>query len=255
MSRASTGPEQTGILEERFTLRSQGLALAVFAARPADRTGRLPVVQLHHGGGGPGPLYEDLAVLLAERGFVGIAMVHRGYPGSAGRMEYGKGEVLDIGSLSQELGRRTYADPDRMGIVGYSRGAHSALLALERYDFFRAGVLWSAPVDMLRHVRLHPWIAEMIGGAPEEVPEEYAARSPLARAGEIDCPLLILHGEDDDVVPPEHSLLLATALEEHGKPFELELFPGEGHVWSPSGFATVWSRTVAFLERHLGAAP
>ncbi|MEW6487786.1 MAG: prolyl oligopeptidase family serine peptidase [Thermodesulfobacteriota bacterium] len=244
-------PRPSKVLEERLTLHSEGLRLAVFAARPADRAGRLPAVEIHHGGGGYDTFYEDLAILLAERGFVGVAMAHRGNPGSEGRTEYGRGEVADIGHLSEELCRRADVDPGRLGIVGYSRGAHSALLALERFDFFRAAVLWSPPVEMERHVRLHPWIAQLIGATPEEAPEQYALRSPLPRAGEIRCPLLILHGEEDDVVPPEHSLLLARELERTHRPFELELLPGEGHTWSAAGFAAVWGRTVSFLEHHL----
>lgn len=243
------------VRQERFVLRSDGLRLQVFVAIPRESARTLPSVQINHGGGGFDPLYEQMAVALAQRGFVGVAMVHRGYPGSDGHMEYGKGEIVDIGNLCAELCGRPYVDPDRLGILGYSRGAHAALLAIERHDCFRAGVLWSAPVDMARHVRVHPWIEHMIGGTPEQVPEEYACRSPLASVDRIHCPLLILHGEQDDVVPVEHARLLAGALEERGKPFELGLLPGEGHTWTPSGLRTVWSRTVAFLERHLSVEP
>jgi dipeptidyl aminopeptidase/acylaminoacyl peptidase len=95
----------------------------------------------------------------------------------------------------------------------------------------------------------------MIGGTPEEVPEEYACRSPLGGVDRISCPVLILHGEQDDVVPVVHARLLAGALEDLGKPCELGLLPEEGHSWSTPGLRTVWSRTVAYLERHLMAEP
>lgn len=244
-----------GIRQERFVLCSEGLGLQVFVATPQEGSVLLPTVQIHHGGGGFDPLYEQMAVSLAQRGFVGVAMVHRGYPGSEGHMEYGKGEIVDIGNLCDELRSRPYVDPERLGILGYSRGAHAALLALGRYDGFRAGVLWSAPVDMERHVRVHPWIQQIVGGTPEEVPEEYAYRSPLGSVDRIPCPVLILHGEEDEVVPVEHARLLAQALEARNKPFELGILPGEGHIWSTSGLRTVWRRTVAFLEQYLAAKP
>ena len=237
--------------QERFVLRSSGLELQVFVAIPPSSARPLPSVQIHHGGGGFEPLYEQMATALAQRGLVGIAMVHRGFPGSDGHMEYGKGEIVDIGNLADEMRDRCYIDPDRMGILGYSRGAHSTLLALECHDCFRAGVVWSAPVDMARHVRVHPWIQQIIGGTPAEVPEEYACRSPLGSVERIQCPVLILHGEQDDVVPVEHARLLAGALEARGKPFELEILPEEGHIWSTPGLRTVWGRTLAFLEQRL----
>ena len=87
------------------------------------------------------------------------------------------------------------------------------------------------------------------------MPEEYACRSPLESVERISCPVLLLHGEEDDVVPVEHARLLAQALEARNKPFELGILPGEGHIWSTSGLRTVWRRTVAFLEQHLAAKP
>jgi hypothetical protein len=54
-----------------------------------------------------------------------------------------------------------------------------ALLAIEKYDYFKAGALWSTPVDMVDHVQVNPWIAEIIGGSPQEIPEAYRCRSSI----------------------------------------------------------------------------
>ena len=241
---------EEGIRKEVFMLASDGIRLRVFLAMPPG-SGPFPSVQIHHAGGGYEPVYEEMATELAERGFVGIAMIHRGYPGSGGFMEYGKGEIDDIGNLTEEMKTRPYIDPGRMGIMGYSRGAHNALLAVERFDYFRAAALWSTPVDMVDHVSLNPWIAEMFGGYPEEVPEEYRIRSSILFVERIDCPLLLIHGEMDDVVPIRHTLRLAEAMKEMGKPFELKIFPEEGHIWSLEGFDLNWRLTAAFFEHHL----
>ena len=166
-------------------------------------------------------------------------------------MEYGKGEITDIRNLAETMRRRSSIDPDRMGIMGYSRGAHNAILAVEHYDNFRAAALWSTPVDMIDHVQVNPWIAEMFGGLPEEVPEEYRQRSSILFTDQINCPLLLIHGERDEVVPVRHTLQLAEALRRKNKPFELRLFPNEGHIWSMAGFAHNWKLTLDFFERHL----
>ncbi|MCG6534776.1 MAG: prolyl oligopeptidase family serine peptidase [Syntrophales bacterium LBB04] len=236
---------------EVFKFNSEGLLLRVFIAYPALPSGPLPSVQIHHAGGGYEPTYEEMAVELASKGIVGIAMIHRGYPGSQGSMEYGKGEIRDIGNLVAEMRSRAFIDPNRMGIMGYSRGAHNAILALERYNDFRAGALWSTPVNMVDHVQVNPWIAEMFGGYPEEIPEEYRIRSSILFTDQIACPLLLIHGEMDDVVPVRHTLRLAQALKDQQKPFELHLFPDEGHIWSLEGFNHNWDLTMDFFERHL----
>jgi dipeptidyl aminopeptidase/acylaminoacyl peptidase len=237
---------------EEFLLHSDGLRLSVSVAIPKSGAGPFPSVQIHHGGGGFDPSYRRMAAWFARRGIVGITLIHRGFPGSEGRMEYGRGEVADIGNLAEEMGLRSYVDTARMAIMGYSRGAHSALLALERFAWFRAGVLWSPPTDMLDNVVVNPWIAEIIGGTPNEVPEEYRIRSPLLSVERIRCALLMIHGEEDEVVPVRHSLRLAEEMRRLGKPCELRLVPGEGHNWSPAGFSRNWRLTVEFLETRLG---
>jgi dipeptidyl aminopeptidase/acylaminoacyl peptidase len=242
---------QEGVVKESFVLVSAGLRLKGFVAAPEPNGEPFPSVQIHHAGGGYEPVYEHMAVELAQHGFLGITMIHRGYPGSQGDMEYGKGEITDIGNLTQEILRRPDADPHRMGIMGYSRGAHNAILAVERYDYFRAAALWSTPVDMFDHVQVNPWIAYMFGGLPEEAPEEYRIRSSINYVDQIDCPLLLIHGEMDDVVPVRHTLQLADAMRKKGKLFELQLFPHEGHIWSMSGFAYNWRLTLDFFERYL----
>jgi len=243
--------KEKGIEKEILILQSEGLRLRVFVARPKPDTQPFPSVQIHHAGGGYEPIYEHMAMELAELGIVGITMIHRGYPGSEGHMEYGKGEIDDIGNLTEEMLSRPYIDPERMGIMGYSRGAHNAILAVERYDYFRAGALWSTPVDMVDHVRVNPWTSEMFGGSPDEVPEEYRIRSSILFYEQVNCPLLLIHGEIDVVVPVYHTLRLAEALKKGHKPFELKLFPKEGHIWSLAGFDNNWRLTVNFFKRHL----
>jgi len=240
-----------GTETERWVLHSEGLRLRAFTAAPQKDGGPFPCVQIHHAGGGYEPVYEHMAVELAQRGFVGATMIHRGYPGSEGQMEYGKGEIVDIGRLTEELCARAYVDPARMGIMGYSRGAHNALLAVERFDYFRAAVLWSTPVDMVDHVNVNPWIAEMFGGFPDDVPQEYRIRSSLLFTEKIDCPLLLIHGEEDEVVPVRHTLRLAEALRQQDQPFEMKLFADEGHIWSLRRFDENWRLTIEFFERHL----
>ena len=233
---------------EDFYLRSEGLELKAFAARPDEGQGPFPAVQIHHGGGGYEPVYSSMAEALALNGIIGVTLIHRGYPGSQGHQEYGGGEIADIGNLTDEIRSWEGVDEERLGIMGYSRGAHNTLLAVEQYDFFTAAVVWSPPVDMIDHVQVNPWIADMFGGTPDVVPEAYRIRSSLLFVDRISCPLLILHGETDDVVPVRHSQRLAKALEASTKDFKLHIIPDEGHIWSPRQFQTNWRLTRDFFR-------
>lgn len=243
--------ENDTIRTEEFLLESEGLQLRIFMAIPKSSEKPLPLVQVHHGGGGYDMVYEEMAIEMARNNIVGVTMVHRGYPGSDGEMEYGKGEIQDIKNLTKELIKKPYVDKKRIGIMGYSRGGHNAILAIEQSDYFAAGALWSTPVDMIDLVRSVPWVSEVIGGTPDDIPDEYYMRSSINFVSQINCPLLILHGEQDDVVSVEHALRLSQAMETYDKPFDIKVFPGEGHIWTLSSFENNRRITLDFFQRHL----
>jgi dipeptidyl aminopeptidase/acylaminoacyl peptidase len=243
--------EEKAFSTEVFMLGSEDLQLRVFLAVPKPFEKPMPLVEIHHGGGGYESIYEEMAIEMAQNGIVGAAMVHRGYPGSEGEMEYGKGEIVDIKNLTEKLIEKPFVDKTRIGIMGYSRGGHNAILAMEQLDFFAAGALWSTPVDMIDLVRAVPWISQIIGGLPDDIPEEYHVRSSIHFVSRIRCPLLILHGEEDDVVSVNHAVRLAREMDAHDKPYEMKLFPEEGHTWTPSGFENNRHLTVGFFRHHL----
>lgn len=77
------------------------------------------------------------------------------------------------------------------------------------------------------------------------------AISPLTQAAKADIPILLVHGEQDTVVPIEQSRIMAEALGKAGKPVELVTLKGEDH-WLSSGATRLQmlTETVAFLEKH-----
>lgn len=240
------------IIRNSFLLDSEGIKLRVYTAFPGtDTVPPYPSVQVHHAGGGYSHIYTHMIETLARHGFAGISMIHRGYPGSGGRQEYGQGEVMDIGNLVRALMTDPRIDVNRMGIMGYSRGAHNALLAVERYDFFRAAALWSTPVDMVEHVKVNPWIAGIIGGSVQSRPQRYHQLSAIHFVDRIACPLLLIHGEMDKIIPVRHTLRLAAALRRAGKPHELVCHSQEGHGWSSVVFRENWQLTLDFFKRLL----
>ncbi|MGI5500547.1 alpha/beta hydrolase family protein [Lentzea sp. CA-135723] len=111
------------------------------------------------------------------------------------------------------------ADPDRLGIAGWSHGGFMAAWATTRTDRFKAALVGAGISDWPRQVRDGEW------GAFEAALADTPERSPITYAHEITTPMLIVHGAEDTNVPVEQAELLHAAV----KHSELVLYPGEGH--------------------------
>jgi dipeptidyl aminopeptidase/acylaminoacyl peptidase len=85
-------------------------------------------------------------------------------------------------------------------------------------------------------------------GHPRKQPEAYRWRSPVYRAAEIACPVLIIHGTEDQNVGVEHAIRLADALQRCGKPCELWLVDGASHLFQGERMETYTRRMFAWLD-------
>ena len=71
--------------------------------------------------------------------------------------------------------------------------------------------------------------SKLIGGTLPDHPEKAAAASPLTHVTADDAPFLIMHGDQDALVPLEQSRRLLAALQKAGVPARLHVIPGAGH--------------------------
>ena len=67
-------------------------------------------------------------------------------------------------------------------------------------------------------------------------------------------PTLILHGEDDRVVPVAEARRMERLFTDRKFPFEIRLYPGQGHRFTGADEADAYARSLAFLEKHVKAA-
>ena len=88
---------------------------------------------------------------------------------------------------------------------------------------------------------------ELIGGSPQELPEEYAKRSAVCWADKILPPVLICQGTDDWRVVPEQAYKMDRALTEAGKEHKLMVYEGADH--SLKGTSAV-EDILAWFEQH-----
>ena len=123
---------------------------------------------------------------------------------------------------------RGLADPDRVGVYGWSYGGYMALMCLSRApDVFKMGVA-GAPVTHWDGYDTH--YTERYMGTPQSNPEGYQASSVMANIDRLEGSLLIVHGLIDENVHFRHTARLINSLIRARKPYELLLFPDERHM-------------------------
>ena len=142
------------------------------------------------------------------------------------------------------------ADPDRVGVYGWSYGGYMALMCLSRApDVFTMGVA-GAPVTHWDGYDTH--YTERYMGTPKSNPEGYRESSVMANIDRLEGSLLIVHGLIDENVHFRHTARLINSLIRARKPYELLLFPDERHMpRSLEDRVYMEDRISEFFERNL----
>lgn len=223
--------------------------------------GPFPAVIFIHGGYGDNPEYTrallewSVAKMLLREGFVVFSTDYR-------HDLEGK-DIDDIVAAFEYVSDIPFVESDKIAYFGDSHGSYLAMMAAPRTNPFAIVHGWGV-TDMaawFEYIKKSPIpiykkIAEdlrrSLGGEPEVVPEVYRQVSPLNQVSRIKCPVLILHGKDDEDVPVAHAYKLAKALKEAGKEYELHVFENAGHGLRSDEFRQVMDPMVLeFLKTHL----
>jgi dipeptidyl aminopeptidase/acylaminoacyl peptidase len=165
------------------------------------------------------------------RGSSGYGSAH----GRAIRGAWGELDAADVLAFLDAALQEPELDADRVGIMGGSYGGYLTTLLIGRTSRFAAAVSERAmndPVSFVGSSDIGWFFPDLYLGTD---PERVTAQSPLARAGAITTPTLVIHSEEDWRCPVEQGLRLYVELKRRGVPSELLLFPGEGHELSRSG--------------------
>lgn len=166
-----------------------------------------------------------------------------------------------IGWLREHAGELGL-DRGRFAIWGESAGGHLAALAALTGEV-EAGILWYAPSDLLTMAaQNHPEglqdhdapespESRLVGGPVQERPKESAAASPVTYVSPGAPPLLIVHGDQDRVVPAGQSRELYGRLAAVGAPAELRIVPGADHCFVGADLVPLVQEGLDFLNRSL----
>jgi uncharacterized protein len=199
------------------------------------------VLLCHGNGGNIGDRVPNLSLLTAA-GFDVLAFDYRGYGRSSGRPSE-RGTGLDARAARAALLRRDGVDPERVIYLGESLGGAVALaLALEHPP---AGLVLQSAFTSVRDIaRFHyPFLPAAL------VPDAYPS---LRLIPALRAPLLVLHGDRDDIVPLMHGEELFEAAPD---PKRLEVLPDVGHNDLIARAGRLWIAAIAdWFTRDVRAA-
>jgi dipeptidyl aminopeptidase/acylaminoacyl peptidase len=232
-----------------------------------DPAKKYPLILDIHGGphAAYGYTFDHEFQWMAAKGYVVL------YPNPRGSTSYGEdfGNVIqyhypgddykDLMACVDELIRRGYVDPQKLGVTGGSGGGILTNWIITQTDRFAAAVSqrsiadWSSFWYTADFTQFTPsWFR----GAPWEDPQDFAARSPITYVTKIKTPLMLIEGESDFRTPPTSGgEQMFRALKYLKKPVAMVRFPDETHELSRSG--KPWHRVerlqhiVAWFDKYL----
>lgn len=227
-----------------------------------------PYVVFVHGG----PTGHVSSTLDLERAFFtsrGIGVIDVNYGGSTGygrayrerlRRQWGVVDVEDAIAAAQALVDGGIADPERLAIRGGSAGGWTTLATVTRTDLFKAATSYFGISDLQSFAEAtHDFESHYLFGLIGPLPgfeRAYEERSPLSRAEETACPVLLLQGLNDPVVPPDQSERFALALSGKKIPHAYLTFEGESHGFRRADTVIrCLEAELAFYGRTLGFEP
>ncbi len=182
--------------------------------------------------GGKGYLWH---LMLTQQGYLVMNVDNRGTPAPRGRA-WRKCVYRQIGILASAdqaaatraiIKSRTYVDPNRIGIWGWSGGGSMSLNAIFRYpDLYHTAMA----IAFISNQRFYDTIyQERYMGLPDDNEEGFKNGSPITFAHQLKGNLLIVHGTADDNCHYQSFEALVNELIKHNKHFSMMSYPNRTH--------------------------
>ena len=229
-----------------------------------------PYVALVHGG----PTGHVAPAVLTPIGLIGfftsrgIGVIDVDYGGSTGwgreyrnrlRGQWGVVDVEDTVAAVRGLAEAGLADGARLGIEGGSAGGWTVLASLTRTDAFACGVSLFGVAELLAFAKdTHDFESRYLDGlvGPPDDVDRYRERAPLSHVDDLSCPVLLLQGLDDPIVPPSQAEMFRDALVTKGIPHAYRPYEGESHGFRrQETLIDVYESSLSFYGQVFGFEP
>ena len=228
----------------------------LYWTRPAEEA-RHPAIIFIHGHQWPkrpgGMIYitRDRLARTVEKGYVAAAVSQPGYGKSGGVRDFcGPDTQKAVLAAIRFLRKQPFVNPDKIGLMGYSRGAIVASMVAAQDTRLAAVALAAGMYD------LKSGYPTGLRGLDKNIRREagtsdkaFKARSALHHANRIKSPILLLHGEEDNRISSEQAKQFASKLKAHDVPVVLQIFYWHGHRLPRGEMYGSW--VYPFFEKHL----
>ena len=231
---------------------------------PAEyQSGPLPLL-LHIHGGPAGVFRNSFSASNHVWAGLGYAQLFPNVRGSSGYdddllrgnlYDIGSGDYEDLMTGVDELISRGIADPNKLGLRGWSYGGILGGWTITQTDRFKGASVGAMVSDWTSEygpgfnhdVRL--WY---IGGTPWDNPDEWRERSALTHVANVPTPTLILHGINDRTDTEPQSMMFFQALKDQGKITRYIRFPREPHGFrEPRHQRTRDVEEIRWIQKHV----
>ena len=200
-----------GMAQEPKLLSGPGISPSVWGVLEVPSTpGPHPGVVILHGSAGWRPAYAEYARGLADSGFVALAINYYAETGRDTAWGQSMHMWLDwqaaIGSAAEYLRSLPSVSSDRLGLIGFSRGAFLAISVASTIPGVKA-------------------VVDFYGGIN-------TSTNSLDNQVRNFPPLLILHGDADTLVPVQFAYVLFDEVMKAGGDVEMHVYPGAQHAFN-----------------------
>lgn len=188
---------------------------------------------------------------ITELGFIVVNIAGRGTQGRGKAFRdalYEKMGIVEIDDQAagiKSLASRKYVDMSRVGVFGTSYGGYSTVMCMLRHpEVFKVGCSSSPVTDWRNYDSVY---TERYDGLPDSTDNEsgYLAGAAATYARDLQGWLMLYFGTADNNVHPSNTIQLVRALEDAGKPYDMQIGPDQGH--SQMNASTMW----AYFVKHL----
>ncbi|UCF04440.1 MAG: prolyl oligopeptidase family serine peptidase [bacterium] len=233
-----------------YNYHHDGALVESIMITPMHRVFRFPAVMLIPGYGKTARDYIPVGIEMAKDGFVCLAVSQPGFGRSEGTPDWvGPRTIAALSHGYELLMREPFVDTTNIGVYGYSRGALAASLLAVKLGNIKAAAFCAGIYDFRRaydETRIEG-IRRNMETETGMTPEAIDARTSIAMMDELSCPVLILHGEDDENAPVGQAYALERRLRDLGKEYEITIVPDVGHNIGRQNLHYVYS----FFRRKL----
>jgi dipeptidyl aminopeptidase/acylaminoacyl peptidase len=245
-----------------------GMEIEAALLRPQgyDGKSKLPLIALVHGGptGRWSESIDTWGQLLAARGYAVFYPNIRGSVGygekfvESNRGDWGGGDFKDVMAGVKDLVDRGIADPNRLGIGGWSYGGYMAEWAITQTNDFKVAVSGAGMANLISEFGMedHPAGDEWFYGVPWEKPEGFLNSSPFIHLKNAKTPTLVLQGDADLIDPPGQSQELYRGLKRYGVEADMVVYPREPHGFhEEKHLLDRLNRILAWYDKYLKETP